>query len=71
MALYGMVFLGSTPIGAIITGLLAQNMGARAGFVLGGASALIAGIGGLWWKSRRTTAAPIPVDVYADQQLTA
>jgi len=71
MALYGMVFLGSTPIGAVITGSLAEQLGARAGFVLGGACALIAGIGGLWWKSRRTAAASIPVDVYADQQLTA
>jgi MFS family permease len=71
MALYGMVFLGSTPIGAIITGLLAEQLGARAGFVLGGASALIAGIGGLWWKSRRTTAARIPVEVHAEQQLIA
>ena len=50
MALYGMVFLGSTPIGAVITGSLAQHLGARAGFVLGAACALLAGIGGLWWK---------------------
>jgi MFS family permease len=71
MALYGMVFLGSTPIGSIITGLLAQHMGARAGFVLGGGSAFIAGVGGLWWKSRRTTAARVSTEVYADQQLTA
>ncbi len=71
MALYGMVFLGSTPIGAIITGSLAEQLGARAGFVLGAASALLAGIGGLWWKSRRTTAAQVPAEVYAEQQLTA
>ncbi len=71
MALYGMVFLGSTPIGSIITGFLAQHMGARAGFVLGGGSALVAGIGGLWWKSRRTTPVRVPAEVYADQQLTA
>ncbi len=71
MALYGMVFLGSTPIGAIITGSLAQSMGARAGFVLGAVSALAAGIGGLWWKSRRPAATTVPVEVYADQQLTA
>jgi MFS family permease len=71
MALYGMVFLGSTPIGSVITGLIAQHMGARAGFVLGGGSALIAGIGGLWWKSRRTAPVRVPSEVYADQQLTA
>jgi MFS family permease len=71
MALYGMVFLGSTPIGAVITGSLAQHMGARAGFVLGGACALIAGVGGLWWKSRRPVTTRIPTDTFADQQLTA
>jgi hypothetical protein len=46
-------------------------MGARAGFLLGAVSALAAGIGGLWWKSRRPTASAVPVDVYAEQQLTA
>ena len=71
MALYGMVFLGSTPIGAVITGSLAEQLGARAGFVLGAASALIAGIGGLWWKSRRPATSIIRTDVLADQQLTA
>jgi predicted MFS family arabinose efflux permease len=70
MALYGMVFLGSTPIGSIITGSLAEHMGARAGFVLGGGCALIAGAGGLWWRSRRTTPARIP-GTYTEQQLTA
>ena len=71
MALYGMVFLGSTPIGAVITGSLAEHLGARAGFVLGAACALIAGIGGLWWKSRRPTTSRIRSDALADQQLTA
>jgi MFS family permease len=71
MALYGMVFLGSTPIGSIITGSLAEHMGARAGFVLGGGSALIVGIGGLWWRSRRPATTAIPADVYAERQLSA
>ncbi len=71
MALYGMVFLGSTPIGSVITGSLAEHMGARAGFILGGGCALIAGAGGLWWKSRRPTASPVPSDAYAAQRLTA
>ena len=70
MALYGMVFLGSTPIGAVITGSLAEHMGARAGFILGGACALIAGVGGLWWKSRGRGRAD-PDGAFADQQLTA
>jgi MFS family permease len=71
MALYGMVFLGSTPIGAVITGSLAQHMGARAGFVLGAVSALLAGIGGLWWKYRRPALSRMRTDALADQQLTA
>jgi MFS family permease len=71
MALYGMVFLGSTPIGSIITGSLAEHMGPRAGFVLGGGSALVAGIGGLWWRSRRTTPAPVPSEIFAREQLSA
>ena len=71
MALYGMVFLGSTPIGAVITGSLAQHLGARAGFVLGAACALLAGIGGLWWKSRNPASARIRTDALADQQLPA
>jgi MFS family permease len=71
MALYGMVFLGSTPIGSVITGSLAEHMGARAGFVLGGGSALIAGIGGLWWRSRRPAPSALPSEVFAEEQLSA
>jgi MFS family permease len=45
MALYSVVFLGSTPIGAPIVGWLAQVAGPRAGLVLGGTAALVAGVG--------------------------
>ena len=58
MALYGMVFLGSTPIGAPIAGWLAQVAGPRAGFVMGAAAAFIGGLGALWWRSRTATPAP-------------
>jgi MFS family permease len=44
MALYGVVFLGSTPIGSPIAGWIGQNHGARAGLVLGGVAALSMGI---------------------------
>ena len=40
MALYSVVFLGSTPIGAPIVGAIAEHMGPRAGLALGGAAAL-------------------------------
>jgi MFS family permease len=42
MALYSVVFLGSTPIGAPIIGWLAEERGPRAGLVLGGLAALAA-----------------------------
>jgi MFS family permease len=44
MALYSVVFLGSTPIGAPLVGWLAQTAGPRAGMALGAAAALIAAV---------------------------
>ena len=72
MALYGMVFLGSTPVGALLTGLLAEHLGARAGFLMGAVAALVAGCGGLWWRARTAAHAAVAVDaVIVEQQLTA
>ena len=48
MALYGVIFLGSTPVGAPIVGWAGQQFGPRAGFALGGIAAMAAGITGLW-----------------------
>jgi MFS family permease len=45
MALYSVVFLGSTPIGAPLIGWLAGAAGPRAGLALGGAAALLAALG--------------------------
>jgi MFS family permease len=42
MALYSVVFLGSTPIGSPAIGWLAQVAGPRAGLVVGGLAALVA-----------------------------
>jgi len=42
MALYSVVFLGSTPIGAPLVGALAQVAGPRAGLYLGATAALAA-----------------------------
>jgi MFS family permease len=47
MALYAVVFIGSNPIGAPLTGWLSGVGGARAGLVLGAAAALVGGIVGL------------------------
>jgi len=44
MALYSVVFLGSTPIGGPIAGWLSETAGPRAGLVMGGIAALAAGL---------------------------
>ncbi|MEA2550740.1 MAG: hypothetical protein QOE25_509 [Actinomycetota bacterium] len=52
MALYGVLFLGSTPVGAPIVGWAGQQFGPRAGFALGGFAAVAAGAAGLWLGRR-------------------
>jgi len=52
MALYSVVFLGSTPIGAPIVGLLAELAGPRSGLVLAGLAALAAAGGAAYAFSR-------------------
>jgi MFS family permease len=47
MSLYSIVFLGSTPIGAPIAGLLAGAAGPRSALVLAGVAAIL---GGVWLK---------------------
>jgi MFS family permease len=56
MAFYGMVFLGSTPVGSLIAGWVGEVLGPRAGFLLGGAAALAAGAAALRWGSRERAA---------------
>lgn len=46
LALQSMVFLGSTPIGGPILGVVCETLGARAGLVVGGVAALIAAVYG-------------------------
>jgi hypothetical protein len=45
MALYSMVFLGSTPIGGPITGWLSEAIDPRAGLVMAGVAGVVAAIG--------------------------
>ncbi len=52
MALYSVVFLGSTPIGAPLVGWLAQAAGPRAGLLAGALAALAAGLGARYAFSR-------------------
>jgi MFS family permease len=44
MALYSVVFLGSTPIGAPLAGLLSERVDPRAALVMAGVAALVAGL---------------------------
>ena len=47
LALQAIVFLGSTPIGGPILGWVCQHFGARFGVLVGGVSAIVAGIYGM------------------------
>jgi MFS family permease len=60
MALYSVVFLGSTPIGAPLVGWLAGAAGPRAGLVLGGTAALLTAAGARIAYARAGTL-PLPV----------
>ena len=42
MSLYGVIFLGSTPIGSPIVGWIGQHLGPRAGFIISGSIAVAA-----------------------------
>lgn len=44
MALYGLLFLGSTPVGGPIVGWVSETWGARAGIALGGVASLVAAV---------------------------
>ncbi len=57
MALYTVVFLGSTPIGGPLVGWLAEVAGPRAGLVLGGIAALATALGG-WIAFSRARGEP-------------
>ena len=61
MALYSVVFLGSTPIGGPIVGWLAEVAGPQSGLVLAGVAAIAAGIGGWIAFGRRRDPAFSPV----------
>ncbi|MGE5227669.1 MAG: MFS transporter [Planctomycetaceae bacterium] len=62
MALYGVVFLGSTPIGAPIVGWLGERLGPRLDFMLTAAVALVMGASVLWARQRRIAAeTPEPI----------
>jgi len=55
MSLYVFVFVGATPLGAFITGWLAQHFGIAAACFVGGGAGLIAVLTLAWLASRTTT----------------
>lgn len=61
MALFAMLFLGSTPIGGPLLGWIAERFGPRASFAVGATGALVAGVVALVaasasrWTTRRTS----------------
>ena len=62
MALYGIVFLGTTPFGAPVAGWIGEHLGPRVAFAGGGLVALATGLVGLWVLSRRATAGRLELD---------
>jgi MFS family permease len=60
MALYTLVFLGSTPIGGPLIGWISQHYGPRVGFAIGGVAALMAGlVAGFSLLRKRRTATEV------------
>jgi len=57
MSLYSVIFLGSTPIGGALAGVVGEAWGARAGLILGAAAAAIAGV----WLLARVRAGGVTV----------
>jgi MFS family permease len=66
MALYGLVFLGSTPAGGLIVAWLAGRYGPRSGLVLSGVSSLaaaaVAGLAAARGRARQRQAEPLASD---------
>jgi MFS family permease len=63
MALYSVVFLGSTPIGGPLAGWLAGTAGPRAGLVLGAVAAMAAALGAwaMLRRAERPGVMPVPM----------
>jgi MFS family permease len=60
MALWAVAFLGSTPIGGPIAGVVSEHFGGRGGLLMGAAACLLAALLG-WFALRRNVAVTQPV----------
>ncbi len=54
MALYTLVFQGTTPLGALLVGGLSETLGARSGLLVGGAASVLAAGVAIAFHLRRT-----------------
>lgn len=72
LALYTVVFLGSTPIGGPLVGSVAEHFGTRTALAMGAASSLVAGLVVLrWLAAGRRAPVPSPVALGADGSTVA
>ena len=63
LSLYQIVYMGTTPLGALLVGALASTSGSRSGLVVGAVGALAAGVFGLWSLGRGSgVPKPHPLD---------
>ena len=60
LALHSVAFVGSTPIGGPITGAIGDTLGGRWAVLYGG---IIAAGCVVWQASRRSVAAPAPIEI--------
>lgn len=56
MAVYIIVFLGTTPIGSLLIGLVSDHLGPRVGVWGGGVISVLTALGGLAWELHRSGA---------------
>lgn len=72
MALYALVFIGSTPVGGPLVGWVSEELGPRFGLALGGVASVVAAIAGIVvfrnarWDEERPGVAVDPAAVAAD-----
>jgi MFS family permease len=57
MAIYGVLFLGSTPIGSPVIGWIGEHLGPRVDYLIAGCLAMLLGAGALWARRRVVAAA--------------
>lgn len=69
MALHGLIFLGSTPIGGLIIGWVCEQWGVRTGLLVGGISVLLSA-GAAAWMARRAARRAAERPAAADEAAT-